>query len=171
MGYGGLAADEGGRFDDLYRLLQGGIEIIVRVYQELQQDLRFFIDQLAIDGGIRSGRGVVVDRDRRIQERHGLVQKVFEVIVGPVVKNIGLGSGKFSGHFFVSAFEMLEETVVTDQSLSDAVVIPAGPFQEAAWEDTGPAVEPVTHAEVGFGCRGWVGVGFWFGFEIWFEFG
>jgi len=74
---------------------------------------------------------------------------VFCAIIGPVMKDIGLGDRNVRmGRSFVGLLEMLVKTIVADQPVSDTLTIPAGPFEEAAGQEPGPTVEPVTRAEV-----------------------
>ncbi len=44
---------------------------------------------------------------------------------------------------------------MSDQPVTNALVIPAGPFKKAAGEQAGPAIEAVAYAEIGFGL--WTG--------------
>lgn len=44
---------------------------------------------------------------------------------------------------------------MSDQAVADALVVPTGPFEKAAGEEAGPAVESVAHAEVEYWF--WIG--------------
>ena len=109
---------------------------------------------MAIDDGITSGGCKIAKGDDGIQKRRGTGNKMFQPIVDAVLENVCLSDGQIVG---VKCFEiflkMVVEPVMADQTVTNALVVPAGPFEKPAGQKARPTVEAVAHAVVAYGVR------------------
>lgn len=105
-----------------------------------------------VEDRVLGSGGRALKGDGGKEERYGFGEEMPGAVVSAVVKDISAGGGEVGiGGFCIGFLEVGVQAVVADEAVMDRLVIPAGPFEKAAGEGVGPAVEAVAGLVVGGG--------------------